>query len=92
MTSALSTRTEGGILEVTLDRPKANAINLTTSREMGEIFAELCHTVADHPAIRFDLGVSGTTEKAETTPLPLKVGPAPYKPTSLIIEMGEFDL
>ena len=39
MTSALSTRTEGGILEVTLDRPKANAINLTTSREMGEVFA-----------------------------------------------------
>ena len=48
MTSALSTRTEGGILEVTLDRPKANAINLTTSREMGEIFAGF----RDDPALR----------------------------------------
>ena len=30
---------EDGILEVTLDRPKANAIDLATSREMGEVFA-----------------------------------------------------
>ena len=48
MTSPLSTRTEGGILEVTLDRPKANAINLQTSREMGEIFAGF----RDDPALR----------------------------------------
>lgn len=34
------TRREGGILEVTLDRPKANAIDLATSRIMGEIFAD----------------------------------------------------
>ena len=27
------------ILEVTLDRPKANAIDLATSRDMGEVFA-----------------------------------------------------
>jgi crotonobetainyl-CoA hydratase len=31
---------EGGILEVTLDRPKANAIDLATSRVMGKVFAE----------------------------------------------------
>jgi len=31
-------RREGGILEVTLDRPKANAIDLATSRIMGETF------------------------------------------------------
>ena len=36
--SAVRTRSEGGILEVTLDRPKANAIDLATSRRMGEIF------------------------------------------------------
>src|SRR5918992_277728 len=30
---------EDGILEVTLDRPKANAIDLATSRSMGEVFA-----------------------------------------------------
>jgi crotonobetainyl-CoA hydratase len=32
------TRTEGHVLEVTLDRPKANAIDLATSRVLGETF------------------------------------------------------
>ncbi len=36
---AVRTRVEDGILEVTLDRPKANAIDLATSREMGKVFA-----------------------------------------------------
>jgi len=35
----LSLRQEGAILEITLNRPKANAINLATSRAMGRIFA-----------------------------------------------------
>jgi crotonobetainyl-CoA hydratase len=35
----LRTRVEDGVLEVTLDRPKANAIDLATSRVMGEVFA-----------------------------------------------------
>lgn len=39
MTDAVRTRRDGGILEVTLDRPKANAIDLATSREMGDVFA-----------------------------------------------------
>ncbi|MFN3644582.1 MAG: enoyl-CoA hydratase-related protein [Gemmobacter sp.] len=34
------TRREGGILEVTLDRPKANAIDLATSRTMGLVFRD----------------------------------------------------
>ncbi len=38
MTEVIQTRTEGGIFEVTLDRPKANAIDLATSRKMGEVF------------------------------------------------------
>ena len=38
MSEIITTRREGGILEVTLDRPKANAIDLKTSREMGETF------------------------------------------------------
>jgi len=37
-TDPVKTRREGGILEVTLDRPKANAIDLATSRRMGEVF------------------------------------------------------
>jgi len=35
---AVQTRTEGQINEDTLDRPKANAIDLVTSRCMGEVF------------------------------------------------------
>ncbi|MBO29258.1 MAG: crotonobetainyl-CoA hydratase [Rhodobacteraceae bacterium] len=35
----ITTRSEDGILEVTLDRPKANAIDLQTSRRMGDVFA-----------------------------------------------------
>lgn len=38
MSEVVTTRREGGILEVTLDRPKANAIDLVTSRLMGETF------------------------------------------------------
>ncbi len=38
--SPIKTRREGGIFEVTLDRPKANAIDLATSRIMGETFKE----------------------------------------------------
>jgi crotonobetainyl-CoA hydratase len=34
----IRTRREGAILEVTLDRPKANAIDLATSRIMGRVF------------------------------------------------------
>ena len=37
--SPVRTRREGAILEVTLDRPKANAIDLATSRIMGDVFA-----------------------------------------------------
>lgn len=36
--SVITTRREAAILEVTLDRPKANAIDLATSRLMGETF------------------------------------------------------
>ena len=39
MTSPVKTRREGAVLEITLDRPKANAIDLQTSRVLGETFA-----------------------------------------------------
>lgn len=38
MTEVVTTRRDGAILEITLDRPKANAIDLATSRIMGETF------------------------------------------------------
>ena len=37
--SPIHTKQNGAVLEVTLDRPKANAIDLATSRIMGEVFA-----------------------------------------------------
>ncbi|MGB8819412.1 MAG: carnitinyl-CoA dehydratase [Rhizobiaceae bacterium] len=48
MSDVIRTRREGGILEVTLDRPKANAIDLATSRLMGETFAAF----RDDPSLR----------------------------------------
>ncbi len=36
----IRTRAEGAVLEVTLDRPKANAIDLVTSRIMGHVFRD----------------------------------------------------
>lgn len=38
--SPIKTNRNGHVLEVTLDRPKANAIDLATSRIMGEVFTE----------------------------------------------------
>ena len=35
---ALTIVKDGGIWEITLNRPKANAIDLATSRQMGELF------------------------------------------------------
>lgn len=58
MTNPVKTRREGAILEVTLDRPKANAIDLATSRIMGDIFQEF----RDDSALRVAI-VTGAGEK-----------------------------
>lgn len=39
-TTPVKTEIRGHVLEVTLDRPKANAVDLATSRIMGQIFAK----------------------------------------------------
>jgi crotonobetainyl-CoA hydratase len=54
----IRTRREGGILEVTLDRPKANAIDLKTSRIMGEVFRDF----RDDAGLRVAI-VTGAGEK-----------------------------
>lgn len=46
--AALRVDRRGTVLEVTLDRPKANAIDAATSRRMGELFAEF----RDDPELR----------------------------------------
>ena len=48
MTNPIKTERRGAVLEVTLDRPKANAIDLATSRIMGDVFAQF----RDDPELR----------------------------------------
>lgn len=48
MNAAIRTERRGRVLEVTIDRPKANAIDAATSRIMGEVFAGF----RDDPALR----------------------------------------
>jgi crotonobetainyl-CoA hydratase len=54
----IRTRSENGILEVIIDRPKANAIDLATSRSMGLIFRDF----RDNPDLRVAI-ITGTGEK-----------------------------
>ena len=48
MTDPIKTTISGHVLEVTIDRPKANAIDLATSRQMGQIFRDF----RDNPELR----------------------------------------
>ena len=54
----VKTKVDGHVLEVTLDRPKANAIDLTTSVQMGEVFAGF----RDDPELRVAI-ITGGGEK-----------------------------
>lgn len=51
----IKTKRDGAILEVTLDRPKANAIDLATSRRMGEVFRDF----RDDPEMRVAIVTGG---------------------------------
>ncbi len=53
--SPVKTRRDGAVFEVTLDRPKANAIDLETSRIMGEVFKEF----RDDPDLRVAIITGG---------------------------------
>ncbi len=48
MGDAIKVERRGSVLEITLDRPKVNAIDHATSRQMGDAFAEF----RDDPALR----------------------------------------
>ncbi len=56
--SPIKTRREGHVFEVTLDRPKANAVDLATSRIMGETFKAF----RDDPDLRVAI-LTGAGEK-----------------------------
>ena len=51
----IRTRIDGGVLEVTIDRPKANAIDFATSRIMGKLFAGF----RDNPELRVAIITGG---------------------------------
>jgi len=48
MSDPIKTRIDGHVLEITLDRPKANAVDLKTSKIMGDVFADF----RDNPDLR----------------------------------------
>ena len=58
MNSPIQVETRGAVLVVTLNRPKANAIDVPTSRLMGETFAEF----RDDPALRVAI-ITGAGDK-----------------------------
>lgn len=58
MTNPIITKRDGAILHVTLDRPKANAIDLATSKIMGETFAAF----RDDPDLRVAI-ITGSGDK-----------------------------
>jgi crotonobetainyl-CoA hydratase len=51
MSDAIRTRRDGAVLEVMLDRPKANAIDYATSRAMGDVFQSFRDDEGLHVAI-----------------------------------------
>ncbi|MHA7777370.1 carnitinyl-CoA dehydratase [Roseibium sp. M-1] len=58
MDNPIKTERRGHVLAVTLDRPKANAIDLATSRIMGDVFTEF----RDDPELRVAI-ITGAGEK-----------------------------
>ena len=58
MNPEIQTSVNGAVLEVVLNRPKANAIDAVTSRKMGEVFANF----RDDPALRVAV-LTGAGEK-----------------------------
>ena len=58
VSGSVLTEQRGAVLEVTLNRPKANAIDVATSRELGEVFAEF----RDDPELRVAI-ITGAGEK-----------------------------
>ncbi|MDP9087381.1 MAG: enoyl-CoA hydratase-related protein [Pseudomonadota bacterium] len=58
MSDGIRTATEGAILEVTIDRPKANAIDLKASRRLNQVFTSF----RDDPALRIAI-ITGAGER-----------------------------
>lgn len=77
MSDPIKTHRSGGVLEVTIDRPKANAIDAATSRIMGKIFADY----RDDPTLRCAI-LTGAGEKFFCPGWDLKAAAAGEAPDS----------
>jgi crotonobetainyl-CoA hydratase len=77
MTEAIQTQIRGRVLEVTINRPKANAIDAATSRIMGDIFAKF----RDDPELRCAI-LTATGEKFFCPGWDLKAAAAGEAPDS----------
>jgi crotonobetainyl-CoA hydratase len=58
MSDGIKTQTRDGILEITIDRPKANAIDLAASRRLNDVFSAF----RDDPALRVAI-ITGAGER-----------------------------
>ena len=77
MTSPIRVEKHGAVLEVTIDRPKANAIDAATSRIMGDTFAAF----RDDPELRVAI-LTGAGEKFFCPGWDLKAAAAGEAPDS----------
>jgi crotonobetainyl-CoA hydratase len=77
MTGPILTERRGAVLEVTIDRPKANAIDAATSRIMGDVFAGF----RDDPALRVAI-LTGAGERFFCPGWDLKAAAAGEPPDS----------
>ncbi len=77
MTSPIRVEKHGAVLEVTIDRPKANAIDAATSRIMGDTFASFRDDPSLHVAI-----LTGAGEKFFSPGWDLKAAAAGEAPDS----------
>ena len=57
-----------------------------------KLFTQAAHLIINGTAVRFDLCLAGTTNKAQTTPLALKVGPSADQTGTLIGQMRHLNL
>ncbi len=74
---AIKVERRGAVLEVTIDRPKANAIDVPTSRKMGEVFASF----RDDPGLRVAI-ITGAGDKFFSAGWDLKAAAAGEVPDS----------
>ena len=55
-------------------------LKATCPAHVGQIGLELDNPIQQQTPVRLDLGLAGTAEKTEATPLPFEVGPGAHQP------------